>query len=367
MIYFKKKKIKEIILFLYKNFNSLNIYFNSIFKIFKKKNLRVFYGGSLEGNIGGTLVKLKRLTYHFKNHRINFNSLYLLSNSIYLTKNALRFIKKSKIPIIHNQNGVFYKGWYGGGWEEKNKQMSFQYHMADYVFYQSNFSKMCAEKFLGKREKESQGEILYNAVDNYFFSPHQKKILSSELKILVTGKYQQHLCYSLKFAIDILNQLNKNKIEASINFAGYYDPTVIKIIFDLARIYNLHDKIKFSGIYNQNKANLIYNSADIYFYFVHQSNCPNSVIEAMSCGLPILSTNTGGLTEIVGKESGVCLDTQQSWDQPFVPKLDDALNGVKKIINNYGDYSNNSINKVAKNHNINNWIKKHEEIFNKFL
>ena len=34
--------------------------------------------------------------------------------------------------------------------------------------------------------------------------------------------------------------------------------------------------------------------------------------------------------------------------------------------NSYSDYSNNCIIKIAKDHNINNWIKKHEEIFNKF-
>jgi glycosyltransferase involved in cell wall biosynthesis len=366
MIYFKKNLLKKIILLIYIFFNSSNIFLNKLFGFFKFKNkIRVYYGGSLKGSLGGTLVKIKRLNEVFQNNNINFNVVYLLSNSIYLNKFSLSALKRSKIPIIHNQNGVFYKGWYGEGWEEKNNQMSFQYHLADYVFYQSNFSKYCSQKFLGKREGPS--EILYNAVDNNFFSPNKKKILNSELKILVTGKYQQHLYYSLEFIMNTLNQLNKNKIQASINFAGYYDPVIIKKIFNLARIYNLHDKIKFSGIYKQDEANFIYNSADIYFYFVHQSNCPNSVIEAMSCGLPILSTNSGGLNEIVGKESGVCLDTEQSWNQPFVPNLNDALNGVIKIINNYSDYSNNSINKVAKDHNINNWIKKHEEIFNRFI
>jgi len=40
---------------------------------------------------------------------------------------------------------------------------------------------------------------------------------------------------------------------------------------------------------------------------------------------------------------------------------------VKKIINNYSDYSDNSIKNAIKNHNINNWVKKHEEIFKRFI
>ena len=368
MIYFKKSQLKTLLLSIYIFFNLSNILINKFFSFFisKSKNkIKVYYGGSLRGNKGGTLVKIKRLNKVFRNHNINFNTVYLLSNSNYLNKFALEIIKNSKIPIIHNQNGVFYKGWYGEGWENKNNEMSIQYNFADYVFYQSEFSKYCAEKFLGKRD--GPGEILYNAVDNNFFSRLKTKTLSSELKILVSGKYQPHLYYSLEFVIKILKHLNKSNINSSVTFAGYYDIKIIKKLIDLAKQYKIYDKIKFTGPYSQEKANIIYNSADIYFYFVHQSNCPNSVIESMSCGVPVVCTNTGGLPEIVTKDSGICLNTEKSWDKPSIPNLDEALIGVQKIINNYSDYSNNSINKVAKDHNIKNWINKHEEIFKRFL
>ena len=64
--------------------------------------------------------------------------------------------------------------------------MSFQYKLADYVLYQSNFSKYCAEKFLGKRE--GPGEILYNAVDQNIFYPTKKRELNSELENLSNWK-----------------------------------------------------------------------------------------------------------------------------------------------------------------------------------
>ena len=65
---------------------------------------------------------------------------------ISVKKTHLNLKEILKIPIIHYQNGVFYSGWFGDGWE-KNYDMSLQYQIADYVFYQSNFSKNCAEKF----------------------------------------------------------------------------------------------------------------------------------------------------------------------------------------------------------------------------
>ena len=315
--------------------------------------------------MGGTLVKIKRLNKKFKNYNFKFNCVYLLSNSVYLNKSAIKNLKKQKIPIIHNQNGVFYKGWYGNGWKEKNSIMSFQYHSADYVFFQSNFSKFCSDKFLGKRD--GPGEVLYNAVDNNFFRPLKKKILTEKLKILVTGKYQEHLYYSLEFSIEILYQLNKNKIPSVIYFAGYYDPKIRRKLILFAKKHNLDNEIFFLGTYSQEKADVIYNSSDIYFYFVHQSNCPNSVIEAMSCGLPVVCQNTGGLPEIVDNRSGICLNAEKNWEKPSIPNVEEAIIGIQKIINNYSDYSDNSINKVSKDHNINNWINKHEEIFKRFI
>ena len=137
--------------------------------------------------------------------------------------------------------------------------------------------------------------------------------------------------------IKVLNELNRNKILASINFAGYFNQKVKDKIIFTAKKYQIEKQIKFQGPYQQNKADLIYNSADIYFYFVHQSNCPNSVIEAMSCGLPVLCSSTGGLPEIVNKDSGICLTSETNWDEPSLPKIDDAINGVQEIVKNYGD------------------------------
>ena len=43
---------------------------------------KVYYGGSLKGNIGGPLVKIKKLNKFFPENQWKFNIVYLLSNSI---------------------------------------------------------------------------------------------------------------------------------------------------------------------------------------------------------------------------------------------------------------------------------------------
>ena len=72
--------------------------------------------------------------------------------------------------------------------------MSIPYHAADYVFWQSKFCKLTADKFLGVRK--GPGEILYNCVDTNIFIPKKKKN-NENFKFLITGKIDLNLEYRI--------------------------------------------------------------------------------------------------------------------------------------------------------------------------
>jgi L-malate glycosyltransferase len=57
--------------------------------------------------------------------------------------------------------------------------------------------------------------------------------------------------------------------------------------------------IEFRGRVPQSKMADLYDEADIYLNSPNVDNMPGSVIEAMSCGLPVVSTNAGGIPYIV--------------------------------------------------------------------
>ena len=64
------------------------------------------------------LSKLKGLNNIFQN--IILTSIwYIFYQTQFLKPNSINVLKKSKIPIILNQNGVFYPGWYDGDWKKK--------------------------------------------------------------------------------------------------------------------------------------------------------------------------------------------------------------------------------------------------------
>lgn len=57
--------------------------------------------------------------------------------------------------------------------------------------------------------------------------------------------------------------------------------------------------VEFYGQISPDKMPEMYNKADIYLNSPNIDNMPNSIIEAFACGIPIVSTNAGGIPYIV--------------------------------------------------------------------
>lgn len=71
-----------------------------------------------------------------------------------------------------------------------------------------------------------------------------------------------------------------------------------------------HDSIRYFGYVDDPCS--IYRSSDYMCHICHLDACPNSVVEGLSAGLPVLCNNIGGTPELV-KDSGIILNM----DEPF--------------------------------------------------
>lgn len=328
------------------------------------ESLRVFYGGGISGNYGGAFVKIKRLQEYFPPSYFGFNIVYKLSNAIFLSPSIIMHLKKRKIPIILNQNGVFYPGWYEKNWKKKNQEMAFLYHQADYVFWQSNFCKLSANKFLGKRI--GQGEVLYNAVDTNFFKPTNKK--NKNFNFLITGNIDKNLNYRVIAAIYALNEVVKRGYKFNLLIAGKIDKITLILIKKVINDLGLKNFVKYIGKYNQNNAPKIYQTSHVYVMLKYKDPCPNTVIEAMSCGMPILFSMSGGIPELVDKKCGLGLKVKDSWkEKKIVPKYNDIANGMIEIYKNYKFMSKNARKRAVEKFDIKHWISRHEKSFKKYL
>jgi glycosyltransferase involved in cell wall biosynthesis len=326
-----------------------------------KDRVKLYFGGAIAGNSGGPKVKVKRLKEFFPSSYIDFNLVYCLSNYPYLSKTSLDRIKKTNIPIILNQNGVFFKGWHGPGWEEKNQELSWAYNSADYIFWQSEFCKISAEHFLGNRS--DSGEVLFNAVDTNKFIPSPKS-KNSEFTFLVTGKFEKPLFYRLKASIEAFYLCQQKNSDTNLIIAGYMEKDLKYKILDLINALGISKKVKVLGAYSQNNAPEIYNSADAYLMMKYMDASPNVVIEAMACGLPIIYSSTGGVPELVGKEAGIGLFLKESWSlEPHCPKPELISEAMGEMIALRNDMSIAARRRAVAEFNMDNWISKHQKIF----
>jgi len=95
-----------------------------------------------------------------------------------------------------------------------------------------------------------------------------------------------------------------------------------------------------------------YRTGNIFLFLSWLDHCPNTVIEATACGLPVVCTNQGGTRElvemtnadIVAEADNKFLFEKVDLYNPPKPDYQRTLDAINDIISNYDDYISN-INK----------------------
>jgi glycosyltransferase involved in cell wall biosynthesis len=327
---------------------------------------RVHYGGARAGHGGGPRVKVKKLTEVFPDHPFGFNLLYVLSNAPYLPPFVLERLKARGVPVVVNQNGIFYPAWYGGDWQAENERMAVPYRPADRVLFQSEFCRLAAERFLGPRP--GPGEILYNAVDTARFVPRvAPRAADGSFRILVAGKVQAHQAYRLETTLAGVAAARALGLPATLTVAGAVAPEAAAAAARLAERMEIAAFVDLRGPYTQGEAPALFASHDAYVMTNHNDACPSTVIEAMACGLPVVYAASGGVPELVGEAAGVALATGESWDEPLMPTAEQVADGLLAVAGRHAALSAAARARAVERFDIRPWIERHRRLFAELL
>ncbi|HWQ83800.1 MAG TPA: glycosyltransferase family 4 protein, partial [Anaerolineales bacterium] len=141
----------------------------------------------------------------------------------------------------------------------------------------------------------ARASVIRPAVDPGFFLPPTSPPASSRLVIITTGA----LTWLKGHEYDLLalRQLLDLGVEAEFHIigAGPERQRVLYTIQDLAlegRVI-LHGKLPSAEVRDQLQA------ADVFLLASHSEGIANAALEAMSCGLPVVTTDCGGMREAV--------------------------------------------------------------------
>jgi glycosyltransferase involved in cell wall biosynthesis len=137
----------------------------------------------------------------------------------------------------------------------------------------------------------------------------------------------------------------------------------MKLITDL----DLKNHIKFLPPFSQNEALEIFRQSDILLHTKIQDVCPGVVIEAMSCGLPVVYSLSGGVPELVGKDSGVGVSTSANWEERIPPEPNEWADAVLAVAEDLSRYSNAARQRAVKLFDFQLWQERHRQVFIELL
>jgi glycosyltransferase involved in cell wall biosynthesis len=245
---------------------------------------------------------------------------------------ALRAARSARIPIVQRLDGI---NWIHRrrptGWkhflraEINNLLLRATRRLAGAVVYQSAFVREWWERAYGIAA--APAVVIHNGVPLEVYTPDGPRAARGEgprlllLEAHLAGGYE----IGLEWAADLALRLRRAKTpNLELTVAGEVPPATQHRGLGA-------EWITWLGAVPPGDVPALARSATVLFASDVHPACPNSVIEALACGLPVVGFETGALCEVVGEEAGrVVPFGGDPWrlESPDLAALAEAAGGI---------------------------------------
>jgi glycosyltransferase involved in cell wall biosynthesis len=229
-------------------------------------------------------------------------------------------IKNMNIPKIKRMDGIYWQN------EKlfKNDMLNESAEIADHVIFISEFSKKSLE-VLYPNIKLKDFSVILNSADNKIFKPSPKNRLEFVSSL-------------------VANCTNWNRKEKRFDSLMQFARLIPEKIYLIGHceMDTPDNVIKLGYIDNYEKINEALNGADVFVNLSYRDAAPKVVCQAVSCGLPVLYADSGGVSEIL--DYGVpILDEKEIFFSDDVYELDpiEILKSYNILKSNYLLYKGN--------------------------
>ena len=247
--------------------------------------------------------------------------------------------RRQGIPVVHRLNGM---NWIhrrrktGAGYflhaEAANLAIAFyRRFVCSRIVYQSHFCENRWNSVYGKVRKPSA--VIFNGTDTGLFTPGDTAPdLSSRIDfILAEGSFR----YGMDFGLDAGTELALTLADrfgrhVCMHVAGKTNPESESRIISRMETSGKSAEAVFEGVCSRERLIELERNAAFFFSSEIHTACPNAVIEAMACGVPVIGFDTGALKDVTGDAGIIVPYGTDPWklEQPDGAPLADAAETV---------------------------------------
>lgn len=234
----------------------------------------------------------------------NVDSVLVLAGTRRLA--ALRKARRRGVRIVQRLDGINWlhrARWMGPRYTVRaiygNANLAFiRRRLADHVIYQSEFTQRWWEDWYKPAPVPST--VLRNGVDLGRYTPHglHERPSGHYRLLVVEGSLAGGQNYGIYHAASLARALSKrHKVELMI--VGRVDRRTKNKLKDQTAF-----RIQFMDTVSRDHIPWLMRSSHLLYSAELNPPCPNSVIESLACGLPVVGFDTGSLSEIVHGDAG---------------------------------------------------------------
>ena len=207
---------------------------------------------------------------------------------------------RTQLPYIISLRGSDVPGY--------NVRLKLDYYLLKGLFHkiwQNAAAVIANSKGLAELAKQFEPSldigVICNGIDTDTFSPPCDRSLDGRVKLLTVCRLIARK--RIHILIDTVHLLKQRDINAELNIVG--EGNLLNELKARVRQLNLADRVKFMGLVEYDRIPSVYRQNHLFLMSSEHEGMSNAMLEAMACGLPVVSSACEGTEELVSNNGRI--------------------------------------------------------------
>lgn len=210
----------------------------------------------------------------------------------------------SSVPLIITNHGLVSASapaWLNRIYKSTISRLSFS--VADHIIC---YTEMEKDEIVKMGIDSRKISVIHNGVDTSLFVPRPQDRGGGKFQVLWVGRYVPGK--DVKTLIEAFALLQKKKPDIHLVLVG--EGPEKSRIETLIRKYNLESSVTLIDYIDNTDLPKIYNQSNLFVLPSLMEGVPRTILEAMACGVPVISTNLPHLAAIING-AGICIPPKE--------------------------------------------------------